>query len=326
MSISIIMANYNYGCYLRFALDGIVNQTRRPDEFILVDDASTDHSMEIIAEYVEKYPWITVLQNVTNLGAYQSIQKGINVSRGDYIYFAASDDRLGSRFIEESVRGLNQYPQAGLVCSSMVFFQDNEEITSDLVSKTPLPKPRYLSPQDFMALKRKRFGVAGNTIVFRRTDLNLAGGILEPLGSLCDWFVGVVIGLRKGMVFLPARLAFLRRHTRNLSGSHQNSKPYFVAMFEQLNHPKYEDIKKIFYSYAILNENRPGVLYALNHLKIKQPVVVLLWIREVLAKCLAKLPNFESRIKKCIGGYMNKRFCAKIGYRESCGRRLNRPD
>jgi len=57
-TLSVIMSNYNHSRFLPEALDAIVNQSRQPDEFIIIDDASTDNSVEIIQSYASRYPFI----------------------------------------------------------------------------------------------------------------------------------------------------------------------------------------------------------------------------------------------------------------------------
>ena len=67
--VSIIVPNYNHALYLRERLDSIYSQTYKKFEVILLDDASSDNSVEILTEYAQKYPQKTrLIVNEKNSG------------------------------------------------------------------------------------------------------------------------------------------------------------------------------------------------------------------------------------------------------------------
>jgi len=86
--VSIIINNYNYGHFLREAIESALNQTYPNIEVIVVDDGSTDNSREIIAEYEDRI--IPVLKE--NGGQASAFNAGFAVSRGEIICFLDSDD------------------------------------------------------------------------------------------------------------------------------------------------------------------------------------------------------------------------------------------
>lgn len=86
--VSIIINNYNYGCFLEDAIDSALNQTYPHVEVILVDDGSTDNSREIIASYGDRI--IPVLKE--NGGQASAFNAGFAACRGDIIFFLDSDD------------------------------------------------------------------------------------------------------------------------------------------------------------------------------------------------------------------------------------------
>lgn len=91
--ISVIIAIYNPGKYLRACLDSIVGQTYRNLEIILVDDGSTDDSLAICKEYAEKDSRI-IVHHKENSGVSATRNQGIRLSHGDYYSFIDSDDIL----------------------------------------------------------------------------------------------------------------------------------------------------------------------------------------------------------------------------------------
>lgn len=97
--VSIIINNYNYGRFLRDAIDSALNQNYQNTEIIIVDDGSTDDSIEIISSYGHKL--ISVLKE--NGGQASAINAGFKTSQGEIIIFLDADDYLFSNTVERVV-------------------------------------------------------------------------------------------------------------------------------------------------------------------------------------------------------------------------------
>src|SRR5580704_16204019 len=102
-TLSVILPNYNHARYLPRAIGAIAGQSRKPDEFIIIDDGSTDDSREVIAACQRDFPGLSVLFNPQNLGAIPTLQRGLEIARGKYIYFAAADDNILPGFFETAL-------------------------------------------------------------------------------------------------------------------------------------------------------------------------------------------------------------------------------
>ena len=94
MKVSIICTNYNKGDWVREAMDRFLNQKTNFDfEIIIIDDASTDHSYEIIQEYQNKFPEkVRTFRNEVNLGITRTWKKVCQEAKGQYIARCDSDD------------------------------------------------------------------------------------------------------------------------------------------------------------------------------------------------------------------------------------------
>ena len=97
--ISIIVPVYNVEQYLGKCLDSIINQTYKNIEIILINDGSTDNSLEICNYYKEKDSRIIVI-NKENGGQSSARNSGLKVSTGNYIMFVDSDDKINLRCCE----------------------------------------------------------------------------------------------------------------------------------------------------------------------------------------------------------------------------------
>ena len=71
-TLTALICNYNHGKYLSRAIEAMLSQSRPADEFIIIDDASTDDSVSVIRSWVERYPSIRFLQNERNMGIHAS--------------------------------------------------------------------------------------------------------------------------------------------------------------------------------------------------------------------------------------------------------------
>lgn len=101
--ISIIVPNYNYASFLKQRLESIYNQSYQNFEVILLDDASTDNSVDIFIEYKKKFPEKTkLIVNKENAGtAFRAWAKGIAEAKGDLIWIAEADDYCDLNFLKE---------------------------------------------------------------------------------------------------------------------------------------------------------------------------------------------------------------------------------
>lgn len=97
--VSIVINNYNYGRFLRDAIESAINQTYPNVEVIVVDDGSTDESREIIAQYAERGRVVPVLKE--NGGQASAFNAGFANAKGDIIIFLDADDVLLSKAAEE---------------------------------------------------------------------------------------------------------------------------------------------------------------------------------------------------------------------------------
>lgn len=101
MKISIITTAYNVENYIKQCLDSIFAQSYSNIELILVNDCSTDNTMEIVNNYDDKR--LIIINHEQNMGAGWSRRHGIEAATGDYIITIDGDDWISEDFIEKLV-------------------------------------------------------------------------------------------------------------------------------------------------------------------------------------------------------------------------------
>ena len=110
--VSVIIPNYNYANYIEERIDSVLRQTYPIYELIILDDASTDNSIEMIEKALSKYKLnnIKIIKeyNKKNSGSvFSQWQKGISLSSGDYFWIAEADDSSNPHFLEKAMEGFN---------------------------------------------------------------------------------------------------------------------------------------------------------------------------------------------------------------------------
>lgn len=134
--ISVIMSVYNGEKYLREAIGSILNQTFTDFEFIIVNDGSTDNSLEIIQSYDDER--IKIINNETNIGLTKSLNKALKQARGECIARQDADDvSLPNRF-EEQMKYFEWHPETVVLgTSKYVINEDGKILRKEIASSNP---------------------------------------------------------------------------------------------------------------------------------------------------------------------------------------------
>ena len=98
--ISIIIPAYNAETYLNECINSVITQTYRNLEIVIINDGSTDNTLNIIKKYKSIDKRIVAI-NQNNCGVYDSRCNGVKISKGDYIIFLDADDFLTSDCVEK---------------------------------------------------------------------------------------------------------------------------------------------------------------------------------------------------------------------------------
>ncbi len=157
--VSIIMATYNCHATLPRCIDSILAQTFQDWEFIICDDCSTDASIEVLMEYADRYPGkIIVLKNKQNSKLAFSLNRCLEVAKGEYIARMDGDDTSLPERLERQVAFLDTHPEYAVVGCGMIPFDGH---------KTGTPRFNIEVPQPRDMLNRNPFAHA--TILMRRS-------------------------------------------------------------------------------------------------------------------------------------------------------------
>jgi GT2 family glycosyltransferase len=175
IAISIIIVNYNAGSYIKQCIDSIHNQTLKSYEIIVIDNCSTDNSLESISADSR----ISLIRNDSNLGFAAAQNRGMKQARGKYLLPLNFDIILESSFLEEMVAAMELDARIGTVSGKMLRLvgqhQSNEiDNAGLLLPSRRVPHHRGGGELDTGQYNEKMrvFGAMGAAALYRREMLD----------------------------------------------------------------------------------------------------------------------------------------------------------
>ncbi len=196
--VNVIVPVYNVAPYLEVFFQSLLNQTFQNFDVWVVNDKSTDHSLDIIRKFSERFPdKIRVINNAENLGLSEARNVGLNyceISGGGYILILDSDDYIEPTYIEKMVFNAERYnaditvcglerfdDQTGkTVCTEMV--NNPEQLITDIKSFEMLG---YMNPVVWNKLyRRKVIGETRFTKIKRSEDTIFLFSVLPNVKSI----------------------------------------------------------------------------------------------------------------------------------------------
>ncbi|HWX22498.1 MAG TPA: glycosyltransferase family A protein [Candidatus Binatia bacterium] len=244
-SLSVVLPNYNHGRYLPTALRSILGQTAAPLEIIVIDDASTDNSLEILSGYEREHSNLKVYRNEKNQGVVFGLNRGLALARGEYVTFPGADDEVVAGLFEKSLALLARYPQAGLCCTVAEWRETFSGLTWHMAAGMAA-EPSYLSPDDLVRLgKNEKLCIITSSCLFKTEPLRSMGGFPPELRWHADWFACYVTGFRHGVCFVPEVLSLANLLPRSFyqsghkTGEHRQ---VILKLLERLNTEAFADV------------------------------------------------------------------------------------
>jgi len=213
-SLTTVLVNYNHARFLPHSLRSLLAQTHRGGELIVIDDASTDNSIDVISEFLPRFPNARLLRNPVNQGTVANMNDGLQLGHGSYVHFAAADDIFYPPLYETGLRLLGANPGAAMFCSRS---DGIDEAGRDLKRISPPPGyplsiPGFISPLEAQDLLMREDGwFMGNTTLFRRAAVIDEGGFPVDLQAFADGYMSRLLALKYGSCFSPDILAAWRQ-------------------------------------------------------------------------------------------------------------------
>ena len=247
--VSIIIPNYNHSDYLMHRIDSVLNQSYTDFEVILLDDCSTDRSIDILLSYKDHPKVSQVVLNAKNSGStFKQWSRGFELADGDFIWIAESDDWCEPTLLETLIKPL--LTNETIVLSYCQTILVNEE--GEILYRTENNRTEQ-TISGFEFVNSRMFGdtvlVNAGMVVFRKSALMQIDNKYKNMKSAGDWMFWVQIALQ-GNIFISFKtLNYCFRHTdtvtsrAEISGQDiQEGNLVFKYIIENVN-PSVNDIR-----------------------------------------------------------------------------------
>lgn len=308
--VSVVVPNYNYARYLPERIDSILNQTFQDFELILLDDASTDGSAELLERWRNHSKVSHIVVNETNSGSpFAQWERGIALAQGEYIWIAEADDLAAPGFLAATVAALDTHPAASLAIA-MSDLIDSDGRPSDCAPYEPFEADGevvIIDGNEYVAsrmLARNTVYNASMTLFRRERYVGLTDRSYMRMRSSGDWYLWAEMLCDSAIVEIHRRLNSFRLHSGSTTKKAESSPRQMaedalcVLSIIRAQRPRIPRRTVETSLYRILRNLRrgcfdsasgasaPDVEAALNNLGVKASDYPRLWLRSHLRRLI----------------------------------------
>ena len=227
--VSIILPNLNQAQFLPERINTIINQSFKDWECIIIDGHSTDGSLDIFNNLIEKDKRFTLNKREPK-GVYDAWNFGISLAQGEFIYIATADDTMTTNFLDKMLCALKENPDCHIAECNLKLIDENSvelpenkqwvNFESAQFLKEYIFKPhKRIAPYDGLlytgdigTIYTSITGLLVKTEVYRKHGL-----FLTNVGNIADFEWGARMGLCYNIIHIPSFLATWRIHDTQLT-------------------------------------------------------------------------------------------------------------
>jgi len=208
-SVAVVVATYNGASFLLAQLESIAQQTHKPAQIIIVDDASSDDTIRIANNFAAAYPEVLVVQNETRLGYIKNFEKGMLLATASYVALSDQDDIWVSNKLEKLLFAIGDqmlaYSDSELIdANGGLLHQKMSSIKNQLAYHTPV-------------MYAIGAWAPGHAMLFKKELINKA--VPFPVLVTHDFWLGFVATCYSKVVYVNEPLVHYRQHTQNAIGA-----------------------------------------------------------------------------------------------------------
>lgn len=216
--VSVIIPNFNHARYLEQRLDSVFNQTYQNFEVIILDDCSTDNSLEIINRYKDNPHLSQFVINATNSGStFKQWGKGFDLAKGEWIWIAESDDYCTNDFLELLLKECLKHEDVVIAFSNYIKCDEDGTI----LSRSKEWKNRCYKGKHFVRRRMTRFCDIHNAsgAVFKKNVLSFVSKSYQKYQSAGDYQFWSEVAVCGNIVKVNKNLAYWRQSIKSVTGT-----------------------------------------------------------------------------------------------------------
>lgn len=286
--LTAIVPNYNHAHSIEKSIDCLNNQFYKPDEIIIIDDCSTDNSLDVIETLCSKYKNIVVFKCKKNGGVNSALNRGLALAKGQFIYCGSADDFVRPALFKELLFCGLDNENCGFITSEAEIQNSNGNRVGIRPTVLLAKKNKFINRNEIRKFLEKSDNLFLSVATIYNTDhLRGLGGFDENLGPFSDSFVLRQLALRYGVIFVPRVLGVWvydeQSYSQKVIGRSEELSKLIEACYQKaLNDPyfsyEYSNLLRkrlIFFScrrginLSSINSSQLMFLYGIQHRFIK---------------------------------------------------------
>ena len=215
--VTVTIPSYNYVEYLRECVESAVNQEGVNVEVVIVDNASTDGSLDLARQLAEEYDCVRVVEHRDNRGLITSLDRCRDEVRGEYTVLLCADDCLTPDSLRRSVEFLDTHPGVGLSYGPVLNFSRLSDVPGSDLAGSPEEPLVYAGTDWIERCTRVGLTPIHTPEATMRTSTLVKAGRLDPAcPKTSDFNMWLRMAVHCDVAFLPGPpLALFRWHDRN---------------------------------------------------------------------------------------------------------------
>lgn len=222
--ISICIPTYNGARYLEACMDSVLSQTYKDIEILIVDDGSTDTTLEILERYTTSDQRIRLVRNNKNLGLVGNWNRCVELAQGEWIKFVFQDDWIEPECVE-AMLDASTLNGSIIACQRNFSFEEGvgnstrQDYLNIPTLSTLFPDAAMISAEAYSETVVDHLAVnfvgEPTAVMFRRSVFDKFGGFSPALIQLCDFEFWTRIAVHTGIAYVPRSLATFRVHNES---------------------------------------------------------------------------------------------------------------
>ena len=213
--VSVILPAYQHAAFVERAVRSVLEQSMRDLELIVVDDASTDGTADIVAGIRDER--LQLIRSPQNR-LLHARNHALGLSRGEYIAFQNSDDEWLPDKLEQQLEALQQQDRVAMFTDVQLIDQDSAAVAGSWASDAFKAKPLSTTPDDWLRLLFQGNSLCISSALIRRSALERTGPFKPALLQLSDMDLWIRLAGVGNLAVLPGKLTRMRiLPGRNLS-------------------------------------------------------------------------------------------------------------
>ncbi|WP_158866165.1 glycosyltransferase family 2 protein [Leifsonia sp. AG29] len=213
-SVTVVIPHYNYGRYLPTAVASALDQQGVDVDVIIVDDRSTDGSLEVARGIAAENDRVTLVEHEVNLRHIRTYNDGLARATGDYVVLLSADDALTPDSLTRATALMEAHPRVGLVYGGVEYFHD--EVPAVRSGRVWW---RIWNGEDWLrrVVRRGRNSIVNPEVVLRRTVYERTGGYDPDFPHAADMYMWLQAASFADIGFVGGpRQACYRDHGENM--------------------------------------------------------------------------------------------------------------